>query len=727
MEKNVPKIVGPWLAGTFDRDRAVSRAAAEGLSSFLTTPEKVVQFWKRCQQQILNYVIDAIKETPETLSDRRSTNADDADAKYFRVLSGGLALVLSLLQKLDATDLDKCIDSYDEVFENNKIWATAIVNDPNARRLSSELLLVCIEKRPDRVGADLSRISKVFVAEGLKSSQTGSSINYLDALTRLTIAYPTTWTSDYQGKKSPASRLRIFLESGSQGGPPHYWAKLTKLLEAIPSGILPQDTDSAIELMKSMRKGITGRDEPRTNAIEAWSAYLSLARHFLQIAPSSEARLKLCQDAVFPLTKHYLFPSPETSIWSSASQLQILIKAYTSTTTLPFDDLVEATKLEWARFRDELKDHIRNSLPEASKEHQKSQKSVAEEGNRWFSLVGKILDAHAKTAAGDRPIPDIPTILSLELLEDGIKLLKTRNWKPFGAAQLIEYAFELAPLLFTKTPLAQHVIDELSNALVESREEFLKSSSALYILSSIILLGQIPEKHGEFEQVWKSSITIVLECLDTAEAVPALSKLISSTQSAAIAVQNPDLQTELIRRCLMCAVGNPMSSWELFNNAFIFGALSESASRRLTEELSARTTNLSGEPNKGVLKALQIIVEKRPELITESEEIYMALMTSLLGLAEKSHDPEVSMLHALLENPSHRSSNAHILIQKNLNSADSGSLSYVPFSCTNKIVSDFSPALILLSSKPCRHKKDTRHLPRMEASTQSFLLFCRVL
>ncbi|KAI0449196.1 hypothetical protein F5B21DRAFT_62801 [Xylaria acuta] len=675
MEKNVPKIVGPWLAGTFDRDKAVSRAAAEGLSSFLTTPEKVAQFWKRCQQQILDYADGAVKETPETLSDRRSTNSDDADAKYFRVLAGSLALVLNLLQQLSPVEAEKCMDSYDRFFENDKVWASAVLGDPNVRRLASQLLSVSVERRPGRVEADLSRISKVFVAEGLKSNQTSSATDYIDALTKLTVTYPTVWTSDYRSKKTPVSRLRIFLESGSQGCPSHYWGKLTQLMETIPSGTLPEDTDGAIELLKSMRKGITNRDEPRANAVEAWSAYLSLARCFLQTVPSGEARLRLCQETIFPLTAHYLFPSPETSVWSSGSQLPILIKAYTSTTTLPFEDLVGVTRLEWDRLKDELKDHIRNSLPESSKEHYKSQKSVAEEGSRWFSLTGKILDAHEKTIAGNRPIPDIPAPLSLELLEEGLRLLKIRNWKPFGTALVVESAFKQASLLFKTPSSTQDVLDQLNDCLVGGQEGFLKSSSAPYILSSITLLGQMPQRHTEYEHLWKSSISVVMECLDTAEAVPALNKLISSTQAAVFALQNASLQAELIRRCLMCAVGNIGSSWDLFNNVFAFGALSETASSRLTKELINRITNSLGEPNEGVLRALRMIAEKRKETLTQDDELHMTLVTSLLSISEKGSGPEVATLQALLDNPSSGISNARILIEQNINNASPDSLS----------------------------------------------------
>ncbi|KAJ3558291.1 hypothetical protein NPX13_g9742 [Xylaria arbuscula] len=674
MEKNVPKVVGPWLAGTFDRDRAISKAANDGLSSFLTTPERVLQFWRRCQHQILDYANEAVNETADTLSDRRSTNSDDADAKWFRVLSGGLALVLHLLQKLDTADVEKCIDQYDQFFEHDIVWGGVLTNDPAVRKLSSQMLSICIEKRPNRIKADLPRISKVFVDEGLKSNQGGSAIEFIDALTKVTTKYPTIWTS-HKNKKPPVSRLRLFFESGSQGSPPHYWTKITELISIIPPGILPKDTDGATKLLTSMRKGLSSRDEPRTNLVEAWSSYLGLARQFLQTASCSEARLELCEHAIFPLTKNYLFPSPEPSPWSSGTHLQVLIRAYTSTTTLPFEELVQATQAEWRRLKDELQDRLRNSLPEASKEHQMSQKSVAEMGERWFSLTGVILDAHEKTVGGDRPIPDIPAPLSFELLQEAIKLLSTRNWKPFGVAVIFESAMKSAASLFNRTPAASSILDQLNEYILDGRELFLKSSSAPYILSSIIISSRIPRQHNEFERIWESVIAIVMEFLDTTEAISALSKLISSPEAAAMAQKKPNLQTELIRRCLMCAMGNPGSGWDLFNNIFTFRVLNESASDRLVRELASRMKTSTGEPNEGVMRGLQIIAQKIPDLLTRDEEIHMGLMTSLLSLSEKGPGPEVATLQALLGNRLNEASNVDLLIQQNINNANPSSLS----------------------------------------------------
>ncbi|RYP43139.1 hypothetical protein DL770_011819 [Monosporascus sp. CRB-9-2] len=676
MEKRLLKVVGSWLSGTFDRDRAVSRVATEGLSSFLTTEDKVVQFWRRCRQQILEYASDAIKETPDTLSDERTTNADDAEAKYHRVLASSLALVLNLLQKLDSSDLDKCMDSYDRFFENNKVWDSVTSNDVLVRRLSCQLLSVSLEKRTARISADLSRISKAFIAEGLKSSHIGSAAEYVSTLTRLTTQFPSVWTSEYPGKRSPASRLRSFLEKGSQGSSSNYWSTVTQLLDTVPTEILPDNSDGASDFLRSMRSGVTSRDEPRNAALEAWTSYLSAVRVFLGRLQSEEARVQLVREHLFPLTAHYLYPAQETSIWASGGQTPILIKAYTSATTLPFADVADAAKTEWNRLKIEFQERIRNSLPEASKEHEKSQKSIAQEGDRWFTLTGTILDAHQKTIGADRPIPDIPVQPSFELLGDAFVLLENRNWKPFGAAATIESAFKGAPTLFNHSEdSTAKILNKLEKSLLEHREGFLKSPAAPYIFSSITLLGEIPEQRSHYEKIWKANMAALSELAESPDMLPALTRLLSSQHASPLAQQEPGLQMELVKKCLMCAVGSLESGWDLFDAIIAFDTLTEAAARRLVKELAARVVNSLGQPIPGVVRGLQIIAQKRPELLSQDDDTHMSLMTNLLSLSERSDaNADIAALRSLVEKPADGGSRISTLIQQNINSAAPSSL-----------------------------------------------------
>ncbi|KAI1386605.1 uncharacterized protein F4822DRAFT_321485 [Hypoxylon trugodes] len=676
-EKRIPKIVGSWLAGTFDKDKAVSRAATEGLSSFLTTPEKIIQFWKRCQAQILSYASDAMKETPDTLSDERSTNADDAEAKYYRVLGSSIALVLNLLQKLDLSDIEKYQDSYDQFFEQDKIWASVTVNDATVRRLACQLLSVCLEKRAGRIEADLARLSKTFVAEGLKCSQVGSAAEYISVLTELTAKHPTIWTSDYRGKKSSASRLKSFLEKGSQSSTPKFWESLNLLIEVIPADVLPKELDESLGFLKSVAIGLARRDEPRTNAVDGWSTYFGIARRFISVAKSSEDRVKIAQENIFPLIAHYIHSSPETLSWSSGSQQLILIKAYTSTAISPFNDVREATESAWSQWKEEFRSRARSSLPETSKEHEISQKSILDEGHRWFSLTGWISDVHERTINTERPIPDIPAKYSLELLQDFLELLETRNWKPFGIAATVKSAFQLSPRLFKQSSDAtDEILGHLMNLLSRNGTDFLQTSSAPYILSSINLIGRIPEQEQKHNKIWNASIAILLEQIENPGVLSALTTLISTEHASALAKQVQELQAELIKRCLMQAVNTKEQSWDLFNTIFTFNTLTDNAAKRLIKELGSRIMNSLGQPNPGVIKGLRIIAGKAPDLLLQDEVTHMSLMASLLSVSERFvANSDLAILKGLMGNPSASGSRLPELVQRSLSTADSTSLS----------------------------------------------------
>ncbi|KAK8106430.1 uncharacterized protein PG998_003103 [Apiospora kogelbergensis] len=672
MERRIPKIVGTWLAGTFDRDRGVARVATDGLASFLTTPEKVLQFWRKCQTQILEYASDAIIETIDTLSDERSTNADDAEAKYYRVLGGSLALVLNLLEKLETAEIEKNQENYETFFQSEKIWTSAVVNENFVRRQSHQMVRTCLDKMPALVEAKLPQLSKIYIAEGLKSDQTGSGADFIATLLALTAKHPTIWTTDYKAKKSPLSRLQLFLEKGSQGGSASHWESVDKLINTLPEGILPTDLEGATKCIESLRAGVVRREEPRSNAVAAWSCYLSLVRYFILKLDTEGAAIKLAQDCLFPLTEQYLFPRPELSAWASGCQIPVVIKAYTSSAVSPKVEVVRATELLWETLRDQFRERMKGSLPEASKDHEKSQKAIAEEGERWFALTGKILEGHSKTIKTDRPIPDIPAKPSAELLMDALKLLETRQWKPFGAAATIQSSFKSASLLFA-SPHADEFLRQLEDAVSTGGLTLLKSSSAPYLFSSIVDLGEVQGRQAEFTRIWKAMISSVLSADDNKLAVQAVTMLISSNASASSAHQDKNLQTQLVQFCLECTSGSGDVDWKLYDGVLGYNALTDESTMTLVKELVQRLAKLDGQPSSGVCKGLLLIAQNDPQLLSTDDEIHMSLMTSILSLSEQSSDPDLISLKALLDKPSTKPNKIEI-IQHNLNDASLSSL-----------------------------------------------------
>jgi len=92
------QIVGCWLAGLYDTDRQVSQAAGESLRKVYDSQIKIRQLWKDYQKPILDYWVNSIlHERPETLSDVRNSTPADMEAKYARVVSGGLLSIGHLI------------------------------------------------------------------------------------------------------------------------------------------------------------------------------------------------------------------------------------------------------------------------------------------------------------------------------------------------------------------------------------------------------------------------------------------------------------------------------------------------------------------------------------------------------------------------------------------------------------------------------------------------------
>ncbi|KXJ86177.1 hypothetical protein Micbo1qcDRAFT_153373 [Microdochium bolleyi] len=673
-QKQVPQIVGTWLAGTFDKDKGVARAASDGLAAVFTSEDKITQFWKKCQTQILQYAIDALSETAGTLSDERSESPDERETKYHRVISYSLSLVLGLLERLSASETETCDDLYRQFFENESVWAGVTSSDVGVRRQTSHLLNVCIENRFDQIEADSKLVSKYFIAEGFKSSQTGSATELVSALVKLTQKLPTVWTTDYKGKKSVVSRLKGFLEQGSQGTGSPYWTNLADLLATLPPGVLPTDVEGVSAILDSLRKGLSS--DLRTNATEAWTCYMSVAKQFLNTLETDAARLEMVQKQVFPIFEAYLYPTPELSIWASASLPLILIKAYTLTTTSAFEALLDATKLEWARLAETFHQHIRNSSPEASKDYAGSQKQISGEGDRWFSLVANLLVAHERTRGSERPIPDLVSELSLGLILDSLKVLQTRNWKTFGAAATLESATKSAPQVLTSSsPAVSGILGVLKQALTEELGALLQTQSAPYMFSSLRLLSEVETRQTDISDIWTATIHALLKVENEDAAVPGLVTLLSSNRIVSLARSVDELQKELVSRSLKSAKGELDRGWSLLQAVITFGTISDDAAQALVKELVSRITDASGSANSGVVKALNIIALKNSALLLQDEQTHMAMMTALLSLSEREGGhTEATELHERLQGG--RSSNTRVvsLVQSNINAIGPDSL-----------------------------------------------------
>lgn len=144
----MPSLVGPWIAGVHDSDKAVARAASESLQAVFSTPEKQANLHRIYQTNILIFARDAaLEETAQTLSDERTTTGEDADAKYYRVVSSNLAVVAALLTNLPDAETQKEESVYAEFVTSKRIQEFLSAKDSSVRRSVFRLFNVYLAKR----------------------------------------------------------------------------------------------------------------------------------------------------------------------------------------------------------------------------------------------------------------------------------------------------------------------------------------------------------------------------------------------------------------------------------------------------------------------------------------------------------------------------------------------------------------------------------------------------
>lgn len=626
MSKHIPKVVGPWLAGLYDRDRGVSRAANDGLASFLNTPEKVAGFWNRCHAQILDYAIDAILETQDTLSDERTTTKEDAEAKYARVVTASLSLVLGLLQRMSTEDIQNLSTRYDDFFNEDSVWASIASPDATVRKTVYQLVFACLDRKLPY--AESTKVRHAVVTGGLKSSQAGSALEYVRALTKLASLHPEVWEPSPKQKKAPLTLLQTFITKGSQGSPAKFWEYLDQLLSILPADVI--SFDFALSLMTSIKSGITNREEPRTNTSFAWKCYIDTAKRLLK-SLDPDAQLAFAEVHLFPLSEEFLFSTSErpTSIPLGPNAMSIFVEVYLAVTHAS-PRLVAASAEQWDRLAGVLCSQISGSLPEVSKEYETSQEQIAEKGRRWFALVGHI---HSKIKETGDTIPNQTVAPSTKIVSQCIGLLESRNMKPFGAARILEYALSTSPHTFDAEP-GHRMAAFLHNAAEEDMGKVIESSSSRYLFSCLRMFGALAEDQTEFSDIWSKWTEAVLDLPTSSSRDTALTSLVSQGKGGQLAQKNQKLQEEITAR-VFATVNGEADSWALLEAAATHEGLAPSSFERLIRDL-LEITEKGTQRTAEALRALEILAKAKPEILTQDEALRTALVAQSLSLSEIS-------------------------------------------------------------------------------------------
>ncbi|KAF2730124.1 RING zinc finger protein-like protein [Polyplosphaeria fusca] len=649
--KYMPASVGAWLCGLYDGERMVVEAAQASLWNIFNTTEKIQSIRKFYQQPILEYCRDAIgKESSTTLSDERTSSPDDAATKYSRVMSACIALLASLLSNLSLEDLAKHQADYEVLLGDSKLWAFASYDDASVRRALHRFLKSCISKQPNAVQTNIETISKAYLAGALHSDQTGSALEFLDAIVSLNQLCPTAWTEHYTSKTPVERRLRQFLKKGSQSGPREFWNRLVELFKTLPQEILPMNGPDAAELLNALHGGIVKKQQVRLDLESALGAYLQITALVSASLPEEDQR-KLLPELLLPAVSQYLDPKPETSQWEAFANAPKLVAQVMVTGQMP-DLLCE----EWPRYVQKLVDDIRTSAPEQSSGYETSQASLIHRAGRFSILQQLTLDLESSA-----PLRSAFEEGCAAIVTEAIGVIKSRNGKPYGAAGVIAELLRQNPALVLS--------NERTKATLEA---FLRGDLPTLVLSPsssnlVDILYSSAELSGS-EDSWKSSLKNALEADETMAKNTALDALLASPRipaSFGLAASDSELLEHIKSKLHEALVGSVEWDW--------FSRILRSLSPSTTDDiLSTMTQSLSLiEQTPSALQGFRQINKHNPSLmekfITGSKGA--DLLQNLLVAAENPDDEvaqEAAIFRTMLISKTDSKKSIYNVIQQGL-------------------------------------------------------------
>ncbi|KAI4728358.1 hypothetical protein E4T49_03863 [Aureobasidium sp. EXF-10728] len=606
MVKHMSRIAGPWLAGAQDSDRAAARAAQDALKLVFNTPEKLQNLGKAFQQPILEHCRDALlNETVQTLSDERSVSPADAQATYSRVVATSIAVISNLLNDLALEEVAKQQETYEGIVGQNKIWELASYKeDVVVRRSIHRFLRTCLSKQKSAVEANLSTISEAYISKALPHDQTGSSYDFMLALVELTDTFPQAWTTSYTSKKPASTRLRGCIKRGSQAGPAEFWTNAWLLFSKLPAEILPQKYSEAEELLNAVHDGV-GQKDDRFNASAAWFTYFKILDLVQNTASlSDEEHETLLNKMAVPAIEQYLRPSPSTADWlvSGAKPAWNVSKAAFC------KRLPSVLEKKWPEYAALLVEDIRTSLPEQSKDFEKSQAHVASAAERWALLQSELLREEYQLPES---LQAVFSQSAKDIIKASLESLRSRNGKPYGAAAAVDELQNHCKTLLAKDEETQNII---ATFVVEDLPELLSSPSQRQLVS-LIYHFQTDRRFGE---AWNKAANALGNSADSEEKLDAFRNLLASPRvkpAAELAAQNGDIQAFLQRQF--------KSSLETGQQwSFVSGILKSTPSVASTETvdsiLADLTASLSVSDKAGsALDGLQEISRSNKTLVKE--------------------------------------------------------------------------------------------------------------
>ncbi|TGZ78159.1 hypothetical protein EX30DRAFT_366230 [Ascodesmis nigricans] len=494
--KHMPKIVGSWLAGLYDSDRMVSRATRNSLVEVFQTEEKLKSLWKVFSTTILEYCANIIEnEKVYTLSDERTTSADDAEGKFARVMTTTIMEVAYLIGSSSEEELVKNDGTYARFLKNNELWKFACHSDPALRKAVYRLLVSTLDRHPAWISKNLKTVSSAFLVKSFGGPQTSSADLFLDAVVTLTQKLPDAWESaNSQSKKPPLKHLAGFLEQGSQLSPPAFWEQAAKLFGTIPERTITSEWDQALRCTNSIQKAIKGGKEPSIHIQLAWACYFEACYRLLVLCSSKSGRVFTLKDTVLPVYLNFLEDKGSDLQTTFSDAVEICSQGLSRLDRIPKRAVDQFVEEVWGEVEKRI-----TLILDAEVDDEKL-KRFAE---TWIELATKTL----QRVPEDSRVACLIQEANRRVVSEAIEAINISSGSRVGTAAVLENVLKPTAAATWADAAAKALV---SDFLEEDVVSLIDTPSAVHILQALISYGGHASNRHSYQVLWNKAANKLL-------------------------------------------------------------------------------------------------------------------------------------------------------------------------------------------------------------------------
>ncbi|XP_060079662.1 E3 ubiquitin-protein ligase listerin-like [Ylistrum balloti] len=232
-------LMGAWLLCQCDTYPTVAAAATQAFQSAFP-PTKQTDVLVFCRIEIAQFLTDQLlNQTANSLSDPKSTDPDDMQNKYLRVMTSSLYSLRKLLTSLPVNHIESLRDSLDVLMKDSKFWKYG--KSPTASiKAAFYSFLACICQVQPELSALYSSKSTPLILHNLDEKDPVICPAVWEATLSLISHVPDCWKS-VSVEKAFWPKLRSALENGFYGNMTLIGPNLLPFLSKVPADILGAD------------------------------------------------------------------------------------------------------------------------------------------------------------------------------------------------------------------------------------------------------------------------------------------------------------------------------------------------------------------------------------------------------------------------------------------------------------------------------------------------------